>query len=342
MRNLLFTFFLLFNAGVYAQQMPRLQVQESSQKESLRGLSVLSDSIAWASGTRGTFLRTLNGGASWEVGTVDGADSLDFRDMHAFSATEALLVSAGQPAHMYRTEDGGKSWSKVYEDSSGQAFFDAVAFPDPENGLVMSDPVNGSFLILSSQNGGRSWKPVDESKLPPAMGGEAGFAASGTGLVVVQPDLALFGTGGTAVRVFRSTNGGKSWEAHHTPLEPETASTGIYSIAMKDKQDGLALGGDYTRPDATTNHLLLTQDGGKSWQKVDNSGLGGYRSGAAFVHGSAGTYVAVGTNGMDISFDGGRSWKPLSTTGMHAVRFAPSGKTGWTSGANGKLIKIEF
>lgn len=341
MRTLLLTFFLLFHLSVYAQQMPWLQTQETPQQESLRGLCVLSDSIAWASGTNGTFLRTFNGGISWEVGKVQGADSLDFRDVHAFSYTEALLVSAGQPARIYRTTDGGKSWHKVLEDITKKAFFDAVAFQNGNDGLVMSDPVGDSFLLYYTQDGGWTWEKIRNENIPPAEEGEAGFAASGTGLVVV-PGLALFGTGGTAVRVFRSTDGGKSWEVHATPMEPETSSTGIYSMAMKDKQNGLALGGDYTRPDATSNHLLLTRDGGRTWQRKDGSGLGGYRSGVAYVPGTAGTYVAVGTNGMDISFDNGSSWKPLSTTGMHAVQFAPSGKTGWTSGANGKLIRIQF
>lgn len=341
MRILPFILFF-FSFALYAQQAPRLLPQESGRKASLRGLSVLSDEVAWASGTEGTFLRTLNGGKSWEAGQVKGADSLDFRDVHAFSANKALLVSAGQPARIYSTEDGGKSWQKVYEDFSGKAFFDAVAFWDQQNGLVMSDPVNGSFLVLATKDGGKSWQKVKENRLPSAKEGEAGFAASGTGLAVIKPGLALFGTGGPVVRVFRSTNGGKSWQAHETPMEAETGSTGIYSLAMKDSLHGIALGGDYTRPEAKTNHLLLTHDGGKNWQRNDRSGLGGYRSGAAFVPGSTGTYVAVGTNGIDISFDGGKSWQSLSTTGMHAVGFAPSGRTGWASGANGQLIKFNF
>ncbi len=340
----LLSFFLLisFSLAASAQQLPTLQVQESDQSGSFRGLSVVSDSVAWVSGTGGTFLRTLNGGNVWEAGKVPGADSLDFRSVHAFSANEALLVSAGQPACIYRTENGGTSWQLVYKDSTGKAFFDAVAFWNKQEGLVMSDPVNGAFLLLSTHNGGRNWEKIEERRVPAAAEGEAGFAASGTGLVVLPTGLALFGTGGSVVRVYRSTDGGASWKATTTPLVAETASTGIYSIAMKDPLQGLALGGDYTRPESKTNHLLLTTNGGKSWEKADHSGLGGYRSGAAYVPGTEGTYLAVGTNGMDISFNGGRSWKSLSLTGMHAIRFAPSGKTGWASGANGKIIKFLF
>lgn len=174
------------------------------------------------------------------------------------------------------------------------------------------------------------------------MEGEAGFAASGTGMVAATENLIFFGTGGSAIRVFRSSDGGNSWQAIDTPLEPKSASSGIYSMAMKDEHKGIAVGGDYTLPDAKSNHLLITEDGGLSWQRIDDSGLGGYRSGAAYVPGTVNTYLAVGTNGMDISHNGGKSWSPLSSNGMHAVRMAPSGKTGWATGANGNIIKIIF
>lgn len=323
-------------------QKPVLEKQKSNTTASLRGLSVLSDQLAWASGSDGTFLLTTNGGKNWQGGKVPGADTLDFRSIQAFSVDEALLMSAGQPARIYRTEDGGKKWKQVYADETGEAFFDAFAFWNEREGLAMSDPVNGRFLILKTTDGGRSWESIPEGQLPPAAEGEAGFAASGTGMVAPAENLALFGSGGSAIRIFRSSDAGKSWEAINTPLEAATNSSGIYSIAMKDSLQGIAVGGDYTRPDARRNHLLVTEDGGRRWQRIDESGLGGYRSGAAFVPGTSGIFLAVGTNGMDISYDGGKSWEPISKAGMHAVRMAPSGKTGWASGAGGSIRKIVF
>ncbi|WP_017731873.1 WD40/YVTN/BNR-like repeat-containing protein [Nafulsella turpanensis] len=341
MRILSFFIFIFSFTASFAQP-PHLKEQPSGSQSSLRGLSAVSDKIVWASGTEGQFLRTTDGGKNWQKGTVTGADSLDFRDIQAFSATEAVVASAGQPARIYHTTDAGKSWKMVYDDKTGQAFFDALAFWNNEEGMAMSDPVNGYFLLLKTEDGGKSWKKIEKKKLPPALEGEAGFAASGTGLVTIAPDVALFGTGGPAVRVFRSATGGESWEAYTTPMEAATPSTGIYSMAFKDSLHGIALGGDYTQPNATTNHLLLSSDGGKSWQRVDHSGLRGYRSGVAFVPGSTNTYIAAGTNGIDISYDGGKSWSPLSDTGMHAISFSTSGRNGWASGAKGKIIKFIF
>lgn len=332
---------LILSLPTYSQH-PAMEKQDSHTTASLRGLSVLSDEVAWASGSDGTYLITKDGGKNWQAAKVPDADTLDFRSVQAFSENEALLLSAGQPARIYRTTNGGKNWKQVYSDETGKAFFDAFAFWNGQEGLAMSDPVNGYFLLLKTTDGGQTWQSIPQKNMPAAKDGEAGFAASGSGMVAMQNKLALFGTGGTDVRIFRSTNGGNSWQVIDPPLRAETNSTGIYSIAMKDTSNGIAVGGDYTRPDAISNHLLITGDGGLNWERIDGSGLGGYRSGAAYVPGRQNTYLAVGTNGMDISHDGGRSWEPLSETGMHAIRMAPSGRTGWATGANGRIIKLIF
>ena len=70
-------------------------VQNSNTSENLRGLSAVSPAIIWASGTHGTYLRTVDGGSTWVAGHVEGADNLDFRDVQAFSADEAYLLAAG-------------------------------------------------------------------------------------------------------------------------------------------------------------------------------------------------------------------------------------------------------
>ncbi len=43
------------------------QKQTVDTKASLRGLSVVSEKIVWASGTGGTFLKTIDGGKNWIV-----------------------------------------------------------------------------------------------------------------------------------------------------------------------------------------------------------------------------------------------------------------------------------
>src|SRR5438270_12693982 len=78
----------------------------------LRGLSVVNEKIVWASGTGGTVIRTIDGGKTWNVMTVSGAEKLDFRDIEAFDANTAYILSIGngESSRIYKTVDGGKTW----------------------------------------------------------------------------------------------------------------------------------------------------------------------------------------------------------------------------------------
>jgi len=55
--------------------------QQSGTTVRFRGVSAVSASVAWASGSGGTFARTTDGGATWHSSVVAGASQLDFRDV---------------------------------------------------------------------------------------------------------------------------------------------------------------------------------------------------------------------------------------------------------------------
>src|ERR1039457_228838 len=84
---------LLIVAPALGQSGPRIQF--SHTPESLRKLSVVYRQVAWASGTHGTYVRTIDSGQTWTPAQVPDAMGLDFRAVVAFSADEALLMSAG-------------------------------------------------------------------------------------------------------------------------------------------------------------------------------------------------------------------------------------------------------
>lgn len=342
-------FFLLLLAGLclsLAGQAQRLRLEEHklalSNPVSYRGLHMLNDELAWVSGPDGSVYRTTDAGLSWQQLPAPPADSLDYRTLWAFDEQTAIIGSAGQPAILYRTEDAGQHWQAVYADTTGQAFFDALAFADEQNGLVMSDPVKGSFFLLKTTDGGKSWQPVPAENIPAAAEAEAGFAASNSGLQWLSGNEALFATGGSQVRVLSTTDGGNSWTSTATPMVANSPARGIYSLAVNPEGVGVAVGGDYSQPEETENHLLITTDSGKSWQRLDNTGLRGYRSGVAYVPGTEATFVAVGTSGMDITTNGGKSWQPLSDLSLNAIRFSPSGKLGWAVGPKGNLVQIRI
>jgi photosystem II stability/assembly factor-like uncharacterized protein len=316
------------------------EAQESGTSAGIRGLSVVSDAVAWASGSDGTYLRTTNGGENWESATIPNASELDFRDIEAFDAEAALVLSAGEPATVFKTTDAGGSWTKQYRNDTPGVFFDSMAFWDAETGVAFSDPVEGSFLIIKTTDGGTTWEPLPSGNLPPPAVGEAGFAASGTSIAVQGMTHAWIGTGGSAARVLRTTDQGRTWSAAETPIRSGQPSTGIFSVAFLDDTSGVIVGGDYQSPENRAANSARTTDGGLTWTLVLEPPLG-YRSSVTYVPKAATpTLVAVGTSGSDISTDGGRTWSHLGSVGYNVVGFAPSGSIGWAAGADGRIVKI--
>lgn len=312
------------------------QKQTVNTKASLRGLSVVNEKVVWASGSGGTFLRTTDGGKSWKVGTVAGAEKLDFRDVEAFDENTAYLLSIGdgENSRIYKTTDGGLSWKLQFKNTNPKAFFDAIAFWDRNNGVAMSDPVDGKYVLISTSDG-ENWKPLGTDKMPPAKQGEAAFAASGTCLIVNGKSDIFLVSGGADARVFRSNNRGLSWIVSDTPIIKGTPGSGIFSIAMADSKNGVIVGGNYEKPNEITNNLAFTDDGGKTWTL--GKGLNGYRSGVTFVDKK--TIIAVGSSGSDISRDGGKAWTNLDKENYNAVQ--AKGKNAiWAVGAGGLAAKF--
>ncbi len=319
------------------------QLLESGTSASFRGLDAVDDNVVWVSGTGGTWGRTLDGGATWQMRTVPGAEELDFRDVDAFDADVAYLMSAGPGAasRIYKTVDGGDSWQLQHTNRSPQGFFDGMAFWTADHGLVYGDPVDGFFTVLATEDGGATWTRVPAEAMPPSLEGEAGFAASGSGLAVIDGGHAWFGTGGPEARVFRSTDYGKSWTVVSTPMRGGAGSSGIFSLDFRDALHGVAVGGDYTESDETTANAARTIDGGVTWELIEASPPSGYRSGVAYAPGSSTpTWIAVGTSGSDRSVDDGASWSALGTENLNSVRFTDSECGGWAAGPDGRIARI--
>mgnify|MGYP001012204817 CR=1 FL=1 len=319
------------------------QTQTSHTNASLRGLCAVSDKVAWASGTQGTFLRTVDGGQTWQVGHVPDAEKLDFRDIEAFDANTAYMLSIGngESSRIYKTTDGGKQWTLQFKNSDPKAFFDALAFWDARHGIAVSDPVQGRFVIITTADGGATWQPVSPASIPQALPNEGAFAASGTCLLTQGKNNVWLGTGGASVaRVFRSTDRGRTWTVSEAPLLAGVASAGIFSLAFRDAQNGVAVGGDYQKPPASEKNFATTSDGGRTWQLVETNKPGGFRSGAAFVReGGAWRLFAVGTAGADVATGAGAFTK-LDGENYNAVSFAKGrAQAGWAVGPRGRIAK---
>jgi photosystem II stability/assembly factor-like uncharacterized protein len=318
-------------------------VQASGTDASLRGVSVVDDRTAWASGSKGTVLRTLDGGSTWILRPVKGAETTDFRDIEAFSQDEAVIMGIDRPAKIFRTTDGGETWTQTFADDSPGVFLDGLAFFDEKNGLAVGDPMDGKFFVISTTDGGATWALLPPDSRPDALAGEAAFAASGTSLAVLNDDRVWLSTGGPASRVWRSEDRGRNWEPVSSALLEGSPSAGGFSVAFLDAETGLTVGGDYKAESAAVGNAAFSADGGKTWRAVEDRRPGGFREAVAFVPGTKPPVaITVGPSGSDFSLDLGKTWTPIVTpAGFHALDFARRGRAGWAVGRDGLVAKLK-
>jgi len=291
------------------------KTNESGTSVDLRGVNAASARVIWASGAKGTYLLSTDGGATWKTATVPGAADLDFRGVQAIDGKTAFLLSSGpgEKSRIYKTTDAGSNWQALQVNPDPKGFWDAIAMWDPSHGIVLGDPVNGRFVLYTTSDG-LTWQP---QKGPPGNAQEGAFAASNSSLIVRGAHEAWFGTGGPGGgRVFHSEDDGKTWSVAKTPIRHDSMSSGIFSLAFSDSLHGIAAGGDYMDPESRQGTLAVTDDGGKNWKPI--SAPFGYRSAAAYISGKR-FWLVTGPGGSNWSSD--RSVWTVLNSGYNALSF---------------------
>lgn len=321
-----------------------LEEQVSGTTELLQAVSVVDEDVVWVSGHGGTWARTTDGGATWRAAVVPGADTLQFRDVHAADARTAVLLAAGtgELSRIYRTEDAGATWSLRWTNPEPEGFYDCLDFWDARRGVAYGDAVDGALRILLTDDGGRSWQLVPDHALPPALPGEGGFAASGLCVETGAHGRAWIAAGNTtATRVFLTEDYGRSWRAVRVPVEAGEGA-GLTAISMVDARRGVAFGGVLHVPDQRTRNVARTDDGGASWTALPPLSIPGPAYGGLAVPGTGGRgLVAVGPGGAATSVDGGASWITLDGRAWWAVGSGGPGAT-WITGPGGRIGRVAF
>ena len=318
--------------------------QASGTTALLQAVSVVSERVVWVSGHRGTYVRSTDGGAIWRAGVVPGADTLQFRDVHAVDSLTAYLMSAGpgDQSRIYKTTDGGATWTLQFTNDLPDGFYDCMDFWDADHGIAFSDAVDGRMVIIATENGGATWTRLSGPTLPPALPNEGAFAASGSCLIARAPEHAWIGTGNTtSARVLHTSDRGRSWTVSATPLVSGEGS-GITSVAFRDARNGIVMGGVLGKPDEHSDNVAITTDGGRSWRLAGRPRLTGAIYGGVYVPGArVPTLVAVGPKGADVSLDDGATWTTLDTLPYWSVAFA-SPNAGWAVGPGGRITRFSL
>jgi photosystem II stability/assembly factor-like uncharacterized protein len=325
---------------------PRLLSQDSGTRNRLQALSPVDARVAWASGVGGTYAVTTDGGATWRARVVPGAEDLEFRDVHAASDRVAYLLAAGEGdrSRIYRTTDGGETWALLFQNRDPKRFCDCFAFLGPSRAVTMADSIDGRFPVIATADG-ETWTEIGD-RLPPALPGEAAFAASGT-CAAAHGDRAWIATGGAArARVLATRDGGATWTAHDLGLVAGEGA-GAFSIAFRDPSHGVLGGGSLATPKEPSSTFSRSSDGGQTWRPAARPPFPGAIYGVSYAidagdGASPAVVVATGPGGSAWSPDEGDTWFALpGATGFWAVAFADS-RTGWLVGTDGRVLKIEL
>jgi len=304
----------------------QVQLLDSGKAVSYRGISVVNEQVIWISGSKGTIIKSTDGGSTLRQMKVAGYEQRDFRDIHAFDSVTAVIMAVAEPAVILKTTDGGSSWQPVLSDSTPGMFLDAMDF-NGTRGIVVGDPIKQRFYMATTNDGGSSWQPLDTLFRPKALSGEACFASSGTNIVYVNDKRFFLVTGGLSSRLITSADYAKP-----LPLQQGKESTGANSVAVF-KQQMAIVGGDFANRSRTDSTHTLAGN----WQ-VGNQLP--YMSCVQWVNEN--TLVACGLNGVYSSSNGGVHWEQISTTGFHtlAVTTAKKYATIYLAGGNGKVGKL--
>lgn len=308
--------------------------------EQYRGLDAVNRRVAWVAGEDGGVLRTTDGGRTWQDVAPPRFSAYAFRDVEARGPRIAtiLAIGPGEESRIYRTHDGGRTWAKTFVNHAPNAFYNCMDFwAGGRYGLVVSDPVQGKFRILRTTDGGASWSVVPPHGMPPAVDGEFNFAASGTCLVTVGKRRAYMASGGAAARIFRTGDRGRTWRVTEAPL-PAAEAGGVFSLAFRSVQHGVAVGGDFTAAE-TRSVTGRTRSAGRQWETAGRTH--GYRSGVDYRARRPRVLVAVGPSGTDVSHSGGRRWVLVDRTPYDSVDCAWDGSC-WASGPDGGVAKLRW
>ncbi len=303
-------------------------------KTSFRGLSVVDDQTIWVSGSRGTMARSVDGGKTFIYTQLKGYEKSDFRDVEAFDAKRAIIMSSGTPAYILKTTDGGQTWKEVYKNTDTAYFLDGMDFWDDKRGMLVGDPVNGHFLLMQTKDGGKTWKELDSTQTPEAMEGEAVFAASGTSIRCWGKNDVGIVSGGMLSRLFVKNMKSKGWLSQFNVLPSEKQSSGCFSIVYHYGHI-VGIGGDYLKEKNTSaNYFILNLKDPKILTRTTEF----YFSCIESL--DVDKFIFCGTSACTIDDIGLKETIHISLEPFHVVRKAKNGKAVFLAGPKGKIGKL--
>jgi photosystem II stability/assembly factor-like uncharacterized protein len=323
---------LILSTGIAKAQ--HITLLQQGKPTSIRGLSVLDDSVAWVSGSKGYIAKTTNGGKTWAWQQLKGYERSDFRGIQAFSAKEAIIMSSGTPALVLKTIDGGNTWIEKYRNTDTTYFLDAMDFADAKHGYILGDPIGNKFVLLETNDSGDTWNKFKTQ--PNALTGEAAFAASNTCLRVEDGNIVIVTGGKYCRKLTLNKNTPDAWQSRDLDIIHGRSSQGAFSTARGSCD--IVVGGDYqndTRTDSVAEYWCYNGTYAGGPMRLSKTPPSGYQSSVEYIKDNI--FLSTGTPGTNITIDSGQTWAKIDTVSFNVCRKAKHGTLVLLAGNEGKI-----
>ncbi|MEX2602740.1 MAG: YCF48-related protein, partial [Gracilimonas sp.] len=345
----------------------------SEYSEEIKAVEFHNENIGWFTTDRDEVYKTSNGGLSWVKIFDDAEYEQDLDDVSFSSSSDGWSVSSFNN-HLYRTSDGGESWSQ-YTSVTNADRLHAIHFFDSDYGWVSGSLSDGGYGIWSTEDGGASWTllaTMDEgindlqilsSEMSIATDGRKLLSTSDSGATFTEEftssdnvflDLHFFdGKNGIALnyygKISKTIDGGITWENKYVG-----ENVVLFDLHFINNNQAWALGEyDGIEDQEDQPVILTTSDGGNNWVvdtiEVEADSVDGYYSSLHFTDENNGWifgnyYDEKIDNDVGVllnTSDGGSTWnfQKVETGWTNRVWFSNE-ETGWLlAGDKNQIMK---
>lgn len=284
-------------------------------------VAFVSRDVGWYGNGQGKLFKTVDGGASWtkildRPGTfVRALGFVDEKTGFLGNVGTDYFPGVTDTTPLYRTEDGGLTWSPVTEIDGpamkGICAIDVRGGPFVNHGdlgwkgvVRAAGRVGGPAFLAESRDGGRRWRSRDMNGLTAAIfdvlfvTDRVGFIAGAT---AASPDA-------SSGLILRTDDGGETWREVYRGSRPWELT---WKIAFPTPETGYVTLQSYNPdPTASQRFVLKTTDGGRSWRELPVVDDHAWRPfGVGFVNARWG-WIGGSTGGLETE-DGGETWRKV-------------------------------
>lgn len=211
-------------------------LDESVEGQSLLGIDMLSDSVAFATGRGGQVLRTLDGGLFWDA--FQHNSYAEFTDISAFDIDKAVVVGSRNDTGVLMMSQS-EWW--IFDWEQQEEVMYKTLFVNEYKGWAM-----GNGFLKKTTNGGATWH-YSEAKNDRFI--SIDFPTQDVGFVC-----------GFQGSIWRTIDGGNSWHEIEKNNKVFAKRTHFLDIDFWDENLGMVVGHD--------GAIYYTDNGGDDWQKV--------------------------------------------------------------------------